>query len=473
MKLFGWVNNSFKILGLSIIRLQEKKGKIFIRIFDIPVWSKRTKLSAIIEKIRENKDFDTHLLDAEISSLCPIIDYSKTKPHKNRVGYLVTEIYSSGGHTKCIERQTTALNDTYKQQIFFTKISRSYDIAQEQMLSLSENAIISGENFSFLCWQKKLRNLYSQITKFNPIALFVFINPDDIFGTMTLSLVKKYTDIKIIYCPHASHYPNLGISFADISLEALPTSAYITQHLRHFSKTVFVPMLSKRVEEFPSFTNEEISAKRKELGIEEGDLCTMSGASAYKFFDSTGSEYFYTIKKLLERNPSVKHIIISNINNKQQVIIDKIFCDSNCKNRLIFIPFSQEYELIFKCADVFIDSFPVSSALTMIDLMRLRVPYVVKINRENSHWSFHEYQMQNFPYMYEKAEELLLGVEKLLSDKKECQRVVTQNYQHYLNSYEGSIVKSRLCEVIEHIDMPNDFDIKTIEGNYHFKELGL
>ena len=61
MKLFGWVNNSFKILGLSIIRLQEKKGKIFVRIFDIPVWSKRTKLSAIIEKIRENKDFDTHL----------------------------------------------------------------------------------------------------------------------------------------------------------------------------------------------------------------------------------------------------------------------------------------------------------------------------------------------------------------------------------------------------------------------------
>lgn len=473
MKLFGWKNNSFKLFGVSVFRFQIRKDCLVLCFLDIPVWKKKTELSGLFQKVKENKNFDTRELDKEIDRLCPDIDFVKSPVKKNRIAYLITELYDAGGHTKCVREQVLCLKDNYNQRLFLTKISRSYDLAPSVMSELSKNAVLSGKNISFVCWKKKLLSLFSEIAAFNPSILFVFIHPDDIFGAMLLSLLKKHTDIKIIYCPHASHYPNLGVSFADITLEALSTTAFISQHYRHFDRTVFVPMMSKKSEDFPSFTDEEIAAKRKEIGIGKSDLCTMSGASAYKFFDGNISEYFQTIKNLLDNHKNVKHVILSNFNKAQQKIINDIFAGSEAKARLIVLPFSNEYELFFKCADVFIDSFPVSSALTMIDLMRLKVPYVVKINCENAHWSFHEYQRTDYPYMFEKNDDLLKGIETLLTDKQECARIIEMNYRHYLETFEGNAVKKRLCEIIDNVDHLESFYTGPINGNYQFKELGL
>lgn len=473
MKLFGWKNNSFKFFGVSVFRYQIRKGSIVLRLLDIPVWKKRNELSELICKVKDNKSFDTRELDKEISLLCPEVSDKKSSVNKDRIAYLATELYDAGGHTKCVREQIKSLKDSYEQQLFFTKISRSYELAPSAMAKMANTASLSGEDISFVCWKEKLLKLFYRIAAFNPSVLFVFIHPNDIFGTMLLSLLKKHTNIKIIYCPHASHFPNLGISFADITLEALPTTAFITQHYRHFDRTVFLPMISKKVEDFPSFSDEAIAVKRKEIGIGENDLCTMSGASAYKFFDNGDSEYFRTIKNLLERNPAVKHVILSNFDKAQQYIIDRIFAQSEAKSRLIVLPFSNEYELFFKCADMFIDSFPISSALTMIDLMRLKVPYVVKINRENAHFSFHEYQASDYPYIFEKAEGLLKGVETLLADKSERDRAITMNYQHYLKTFEGNAVKARLCEIINNANHLERFYSGLVDGNYRFKELGL
>lgn len=473
MKLFGWKNNSFKLFGVSVIRFQIRNGSVVLRLLDIPVWKKKTELAELIWKIKKNKSFDTREFDKEISLLCPETDDVKSPVHKKRIAYLATQLCDAGGHTKCVREQVKCLKDSYEQQIFFTEISRSYKLASSAMAEMADAAALSGEDISFVGWKKKLLRLFNKIADFNPSVLFVFIHPGDIFGMMVLSLLKKHTDIKILYCPHASHYPNLGVSFADATLEALPTTAFITQHYRHFDRTVFVPMMSKKAEDFPSFSDEDIAAERKKIGIGENDLCTMSGADAYKFFDGETSEYFRTIKELLERNLNVTHVILSHFDNAQQNIIDKIFADSEAKKRLIILPFSTKYELFFKCADVFIDSFPVSSALTMIDLMRLKVPYVVKINRENAHFSFHEYQTSDYPYMFEKTDDLLNGIEALLADKSERDRAVTMNYQHYLKTFEGNAVKARLCEIINNADHFELFYSGPVHGNYQFKELGL
>ena len=109
----------------------------------------------------------------------------------------------------------------------------------------------------------------------------------------------------------------------------------------------------------------------------------------------------------------------------------------------------------------------------MIDLMRLKVPYVVKINCENAHWSFHEYQRTDYPYMFEKNDDLLKGIETLLTDKQECARIIEMNYRHYLETFEGNAVKKRLCEIIDNADHLESFYTGPINGNYQFKELGL
>ena len=472
MKLFGWKNNHFKFFGLTVLRFKNQKEKLVFRFAGIPVFSKKTELSKIEWLIKNNKDFDTRAFDVQISGFCPNVKHTKSFVNKKRVAYLATELYDFGGHSKCVREQIRCLKDLYEQHVFLTKISSSA-CARSTMKELSETSCVSGSDMILVSWRKKVADMFDGIAQFNPAVLFVFIHPDDIFGTMILSLLKKHTDIKIIYCPHASHFPNLGLTFADATLEALPVTAYITQKYRHFNKTILIPMLSKKKGEFPVFSAEQIAAKRKEIGLSENDLCTMSGASAYKFFDGNISEYFQTIKNLLDNHKNVKHVILSRFNKAQQKIIDDIFAGSEAKARLIVLPFSNEYELFFKCADVFIDSFPVSSALTMIDLMRLKVPYVVKINCENAHRSFHEYQMTDYPYMFKKTDDLLKGVETLLADKQECARIIEMNYRHYLEMFEGNTVKKHLCEIIDNADHLERFYTGPINGNYQFKELGL
>ena len=267
-----------------------------------------------------------------------------------------------------------------------------------------------------------------------------------------MALIKKHTSIKILYCPHASHFPNIGMRFADLVLEASPLLACITKKLRKIDRVSVVGMLSKQVDRFNENSPEILVRKRAEIGIKKSNLCTMSGGAAYKFFDSASSEYFEMIKSLLARNHSLQHVIISEFSPEQLRNIENIIDDVDIASRLIILPFTTEYELVFQCADVFIDSFPVGAALTQIDLMRLKVPSVVKINRQNSIWTFHQYQMENYPYMFETVESMKEGIETLLSDKNEARRIALENFEFYMRAYERNVVKERLCDIISNLD---------------------
>lgn len=490
--LFGWKENKFKVLGITVLRyktvddviqyklfglpflkLKMVDDTLVYRWFDIYTYKNKNSIFSVQFRVNQNKNFDISSFDKELEKYAPSVKNSKQKSDSHKIAYLVTELYDYGGHSKCVLDQVKILKDNYKQACFIGQIHRTKFLALKNFEILKKYCDIFGYNLKLYCYKNTIIKLFNDIIKFSPSVLFVWIHPNDCLMAVLLGMLKKHTNIKILYCPHASHYPNLGITYADAVLEALPTAAYITQKFRKNNKTIFVPMISKKIEDFPSFTVEEIADKRKKIGVKENDLCTMSGAAAYKFFDGNASEYFQTIKKLLEHNRNVKHVILSDFSKAQQKIIDDIFSESEAKSRLIILPFSDKYELFFKCADVFIDSFPVSSALTMIDLMRLKVPYAVKINRENAHFSFHEYQASDYPYMFEKADDLLKGVETLLADKSECNRVTAMNYQYYLKTFGGNAVKKRLCEVIDNPDHLERFYTGPINETYQFKELGL
>lgn len=176
----------------------------------------------------------------------------------------------------------------------------------------------------------------------------------------------------------------------------------------------------------------------------------MSGASSYKFFDENGSEYFEMIKRLLQKEPLLKHIVISEFNSEQKAVIDRIFAlNAEAKKRLIFVPYRPDFDILFQCADVFIDSFPVSSALTQIDLMRNKIASVVKINRDKPEFSFHEYQMPDYPYMFEDVKDMEKAICELLYDENKRKEIIEKNYRYWLSTYESSVVRDKYVEIIE------------------------
>lgn len=307
------------------------------------------------------------------------------------------------------------------------------------------NADISSWSF-----RKKVTAFANNIIRYGMKTLLVYIHPDDVFGTAVLSLIKRMTSVKIIYFNHASHFPCLGMSFADIILEGMPSTKKITEEKRHFNNCCVVGLQSLNKNDTVYFADEKKQSEKAKLGVNSGELVTMSGGSSYKFFDENGSEYFEMIKRLLQKEPLLKHIVISEFNSEQKAVIDRIFAlNAEAKKRLIFVPYRPDFDILFQCADVFIDSFPVSSALTQIDLMRNKIASVVKINRDKPEFSFHEYQMPDYPYMFEDVKDMEKAICELLYDENKRKEIIEKNYRYWLSTYESSVVRDKYVEIIE------------------------
>lgn len=146
---------------------------------------------------------------------------------------------------------------------------------------------------------------------------------------------------------------------------------------------------------------------------------------------------------------NLQHIILSDLSDDRLKTIKTIFKeDVDLLDRLIILPLSKDYDAIFKCADVFIDSFPIGSALTQIDLMRLKIPSVVKINRDNIKYSFHEYLPKKYKYQTESTTDMLLFIKELLENANIRKNIVEANYEFYKMNYEGNSVRDLYLRII-------------------------
>lgn len=447
MKLFSCINSKCKILGISIFKFRNTKKGVLFYLFGIPVCVCNKKISKIVSKVEKNKDFDMREMDEEIASYVSDDISLKTESNSKKIAYLATELYDMGGHSKCIRDLVKSLDGIYEQKLFLTKKTRELNVIS----FLKKYLDIFDININLIKIKEQSKFLADAIIQYAPKALLVYIHPNDILGAGVISLIKKNTNIKIIYSNHASHRPNLGMTFADIILEGMPTTVKITNEKRHLYNTIISGLQSLNKDETIYYSKDDLDNLKKEIGIEKKDYyITMSGGNAYKFFEqNTSSKYFEMIKRILQRESHLYHIIITELNSEQSVIVNDIFNNTEERERLIFLPYQKEFDKYFQCADVFIDSFPVSSALTQIDLMRNKVASVVKINKEIPEYSFHEYQMPNYPYMFENVNDMENAVLELLHNKNKRQEIIEKNYQFWLNTYESDVKRDMIIKIIE------------------------
>lgn len=450
MSLIGWKNSKFKILNITIFKLRNTSKWIRFYFLGIPCYKSTKEVSELMAEFKLNKNFDTHKFDQQIENFLKPYNRLTVQKDNKKIGFLATEIYDMGGHTKCIKDLIVSLSNDYEQILFLSKKSASIDNAPISYNIIKKYAQIYGVDSNLLFLKKKCKDFCNKIISSNIKTLLVYIHPDDVFGTAVLAYLKSTTDIKIIYFNHASHFPVLGMSFSDIILEGMPTTEKVTHEQRHFTNTKIIGLQSLPKGETVYYSNDELQDLRNSLGIKADEFVTMSGGSAYKFFDKeNNSVYFEMIKNLLKKEPKLKHVIISQFNSEQNSTIKSIF--SNCsklKNRIVFVPYQTNFDKYFQMADVFIDSFPVSSALTQIDLMRNKVASVVKINKETPEFSFHEYQMPDYPYMFEKVEDMENAIVELIYDETKRKEIIEKNYEFWLKTYESSVYKNKILKII-------------------------
>lgn len=451
MKLFKWEDSKLKFFNISLFKIGQKECRMFFFLLGLPIFEVKTPVLSLYKEIKENTNFDMRYFDEKISELVKLEKTNSITFSNQKIAYLATELYDVGGHTKCIETLAESLKVDYEQCLFLTKKVSSYENAPITMNKLENSIKIDGIDKNLLFFEKQLEELCNQIISFGAKVLFVYIHPDDIIGTAILSFIKRTTDIKIIFFNHASHYPNLGMTFADLILEGMPTTLKVTNEKRHLYNSKIIGLQSKAKDETLYYSKEELLQVREKLDIKNNELMTISGGASYKFFENDTSEYFEMIKQLLISKENLKHVIMTNLKKEQKKVIDKIFDSSELKKRLIILPLSSDYEKYFQAADLYIDSFPVSSALTQVDMMRLKVASVVKINTQNPEFSFHEYMPPNYPYMADDIEQYKKHILYLLDNKEKREEIVKLNYEFWLNTYEKIVVKNKYLQYVEEV----------------------
>lgn len=459
MSLYSRQKGKLKVMGITVFHTKRANGKIVSRFFGIPVRTAKDKaweLRRETQRRIENGVFDMRDLDAEVAAFseetatrkdCPPFSVSGSA---YKIAFLATELYDTGGHTESMRNLAEALSEYGETKLFLCNLSASEIKAPLRLKLIRRKTPVDGIDFSDDEIDCDIKKLWAQIRDFAPNAIVAFPHSNDLVAACVLSLLKMRTNVKIVYANHSSHSPSLGLGFADAVLEGTESMLETTRKRRKLDTGVVAGLFCRKKEDIPSFGAEQTSAKRKELGIPEGMLCTMSGGAAFKFFDENGdSGYFRMIRRILEKQPHVFHIVLSEFSESQMQTINAVFGDASCRDRLKIMPRSAEYEPVFKCADVFIDSFPFSAALTQVDLMMLKIPAVVKINRENPRLSFHEYMPAGYPYMFDSVEETEAGVLRLLSSPEERKRATDLNYDHYMNVFESRAYGKRMNDLIK------------------------
>jgi hypothetical protein len=377
----------------------------------------------------------------------------------NRVGILASTIFDVGGHTECLMRFAESFHSEYELHLFLTNSSGDSSIEAKTKYAYLETILTVTEtdsgnnNFS-----TKINYLTDSILKSGIKMLFVYMHMDDVISCAILSYLAKYTDVKIVFFNHGDHTFSLGFEFSDLIIELRKQGQFITQHYRKKLNTTIIPLQGVSSDKYKTFSADVLLAKRNELGLSGEDLVSLSGFSSYKVFKDKNNSYLNYIKTLLSNEHKLKHIIVTEISSKERKIIAKVFKGSeHLLERLIIVNRVVEFDLLLQVGDVFIDSFPLGSALVHIDAIRNKRPTIIKKNHKNELYTFYNYLYDDYEYAIDDIDEIVNKSLYLIRNKREQQRIAAKGHEHYLATYEFQTIKLKYRQLIENHRSLNQF----------------
>jgi len=369
----------------------------------------------------------------------------------NSIGILASTIFDVGGHTECLMRFSESFHAEYDLHLFLTNTSGDSSVEAKTKYGYLKTILqITSIDAGKGGFGAKIASLIESILASRVKMLFVYMHMDDVISCAVLAYLAKYTEVKIVFFNHGDHTFSLGFESTDLIIELRKQGQFITQQYRKKQNTALIPLQGVRSDKLRSYTAEELRAKRQELGLSMHDLVSLSGFSSYKVFKDKKNAYLHLIKNLLMSESRCKHILVTEISEKERGAINKVFQGSeHLLERLIIIDRVVEFDLLLQVADVFIDSFPLGSALVHIDAIRNRRPTVIKKNSRNELYTFYNYLYDDYEYAVESVEEMLEKTLFLLRNKEERRCVAERCYQHYLDTYEFDTIKSQYRLLID------------------------
>lgn len=357
----------------------------------------------IIDKMLAHKKFTPQKIDI--------------RGYETRILFLNTELYDTGGHTELLLRYVDVFSKDYLIYVYNTSTFKQEERALKKSILLKRKAhnyyLSKCEGFV-----DKLKECYEYILEHKISTVNVNIHPDDLVGASVLYLLKKHTNINIIFFNHASHYFCLGTIYANKIISGIKDGLAISPYLRGYDNLISLPFL---------MGGEKLSLK-EELNIPENAIISLTGCASSKLKE----EYFSLIKRLLQKEERLYHIWVGGASDMNLGFKDE---------RFIRVDFSANFNDYIDLCDFYIDSFPQGSALTLVDCIRRSKPVIIKINEEEKFRSFEEYLYEDYELACKSSEAMYNCALRLINDKDFYKAMQERVLRHYEKTYSINTVK--------------------------------
>ncbi len=342
---------------------------------------------------------------------------------------LATMIFDYGGHTELIINYLKYLHEKFDIYFYLTSISgvpsKSFAPVKSEIIKKYAKEYIEPEIKN--TYIENIMNLYNYIINNKITSVDVLVSSYDVIASSVLYLLKKYTNVKILYLNHADHKYSIGICYADYLVTRVKDGKAIVPFLKDYKNLVSLPfLLDNKVKDYDKMLFSDFKSK---YNIPDNSFITLTGCNKYKL----GDEYFKLIKKILNYNSNIYHILVSSVSEKRK---KQLFNKYNFpQNRFIILDFVSDFNFYIQLSDIYVDSFPQGSALTLVDCIKNSRPPVIRVNKDNPQKSFEEYLYNNYELNCYTTDEMYKKVIKLFENKDFYKDIQKEIRNYFIKTY--------------------------------------
>ncbi len=361
------------------------------------------KIGEMLEKLAGEKNYSPPDLS----------ENSAKRNGKKRVLHAATRLYEVGGHTKLIENWIKKDTD-WEHWLAVTQQG-----AENIPVRLVEIFEKQGGRVVFLPETDSLIKKSFALRKISEACDFIILHhhPWDVTPLAAFA-VDNLPPVAVIN--HADHAFWLGVSTADLVVDLRSYGARLSLGRRGARRSLLLPIpLDVEAASPPRKT------ARRQLGISEETVVMLSIGAEYKYSPTEKHDFFRTVKKILDANPSAEMYVIGpRFNEKKHPYHE----------RLHYLGIVNDPLLYEKAADIYLEGFPMSSFTALLETVKFGVCPVL-MYAPNQIFAFdEELAMRDLPARATDEADYVAKVSALIASaeqRKQFAEATQKNIIHY------------------------------------------
>lgn len=283
--------------------------------------------------------------------------------------HVATEVYLTGGHTRCIERWIQLMN---KQKHSCYLLNQGSDVPELLRELVSENQgelIVADKEESMVARAKKLR---AYASSFQYVVLHIHMNDPISLIAFGTNQFKR----PIIYFNHADHIFWFGASIADYVADLSEVRHEITKQGRNIERAYLlgIPTEDKINETSATYSASDLQiSARSDLQLPLEGKVIFSSGDAHKYSPIGRPNFADIIREIAAQNPDAFFCLAGP--KPEQELWKNLEPDVLSRVRFTgYLDYATEYPKYLAAADMVLDSYPVNGSTSSIDAIEAGKP---------------------------------------------------------------------------------------------------